>query len=87
VYRSAFVTQDNNFFPTELGMALVASYMDMQVPLYQPHLRAEMEKELVRIAEGQRTKNEVIHDAVQKHKELYLKVKQSLDVMSLNFRK
>jgi len=54
--RGYAVKVNNLFEPTNLGIALVECYEDMQVPLYKPYLRANMERDLKMVAEGTKEK-------------------------------
>lgn len=42
----------NRFVPTNIGLALVETYMYLELPLYKPFLRAHMEQECTRICDG-----------------------------------
>lgn len=49
------MNRENRFEPTFLGLALVDCYQRMGRPEFsKPNLRADLEKELVRITEGKR---------------------------------
>ena len=51
---------------TSTGKALVEAYQDMELQLYEPELRAEMEKDLSDVAEGLKKKDDVL----KKYREL-----------------
>ena len=57
--------------PTELGTALVETYQKMDIHLYKPNIRAEMEKELKDVAEGLKSKDEVLKNSIESMQEIY----------------
>jgi DNA topoisomerase-3 len=54
--RGYAVKVSSLFEPTNLGMALVECYEHLQVPLYKPYLRANMERDMKMVAEGTKGK-------------------------------
>ena len=58
--REYVKVEDRHFVPTKLGLALVQGYDVMGYALSQPKLRAEMERDMKCIAQGQKTKGEVV---------------------------
>ena len=57
-------TPTNRFTPTNIGLALVETYMYLQYPLYKPYLRAHMERECTAISEGKVHFQEVIDSCI-----------------------
>lgn len=62
--------------PGLLGMGLVEGYDSMNLPLAQPELRAELEADLKRIAEGRRDPEVVLREQVDKYREVYRVITQ-----------
>ena len=55
----------NEFKPTAVGVSLVEVYQTLNVQLYKPFLRAQMEKEMTSITTGECTKQEVLSNAIE----------------------
>lgn len=62
------------FTPTPLGLALCNAYDSLGITLSKPLLRAKMEKLMTGIAEGKKTKENVITEVMEEMKEIYVKV-------------
>ncbi|KAK9827312.1 hypothetical protein WJX81_003569 [Elliptochloris bilobata] len=63
-----YATEDAQalFWPTHLGEALVGSYCKMGLSnLWQPNLRGLIERNITAVAQGRRSKEEVLAEAVQ----------------------
>lgn len=69
--RKYAVKQNFYFVPTNLGIKLVQSYMDMEVYLYKPTLRASMEKDLALICKGQKNYSDCIAHYLSQMVEIY----------------
>ena len=69
--------QGQHIVPTELGTALVGMYQSLGIPLYKPTLRARMEHDLNLIAEGQKTKEEVLRECIGDMRDVYRKTSSS----------
>lgn len=54
----------NRFLPTNIGLALVETYMYLEFPLYKPFLRAHMESECSRICDGSVHYQDVIDSCI-----------------------
>lgn len=54
----------NRFLPTNIGLALVETYMYLEFPLYKPFLRAHMESECTRICDGSVHYQDVIDSCI-----------------------
>lgn len=59
--------KQSRFAPTPLGLQLIRAYVEMgyDYAFSKPNLRAEMEKDLVRICRGEKTKEEVVSKGVR----------------------
>lgn len=69
--RGYIGVRDRFLVPGLLGMGLVEGYDSMNLPLAQPELRAELEADLKRIAEGTRDPAVVLREQVDKYREVY----------------
>ena len=71
------------FFPTTLGMALVKGYdsMDMNLSLSKPFLRSQMENNMKRICDGQKTKEQVVQESIEMYKGAFLSVESQARVL------
>ena len=52
--REYAMKQGTYFMPTALGVGLVETYESLNIELYKPYLRAEMERDMKRIADGEK---------------------------------
>lgn len=66
----------NRFLPTNIGLALVETYMYLELPLYKPFLRAHMEQECSRICDGSVHFQEVIDSCIGEMVSVYSMVSQ-----------
>lgn len=67
------VQLDGTFVPGELGMGLVEGYDAMGFEMSKPYLRAELESDLKRICLGQKQKDVVLQQQIQKYHEVFEK--------------
>ena len=63
--------QNNMFFPSTLGVALVAGYDAMGFELSKPFLRAQTEMELRLICDGTKTKADVLRRSIEQYREVF----------------
>ncbi|XP_059509987.1 DNA topoisomerase 3-alpha isoform X2 [Stegostoma tigrinum] len=66
------LTADQRFLPGELGMGLVEGYDSMGYEMSKPDLRAELEADLKLVCEGKKDKFSVLHQHVQKYKQVFI---------------
>ncbi|XP_067912202.1 DNA topoisomerase 3-alpha isoform X1 [Heterodontus francisci] len=66
------LTPDQRFLPGELGMGLVEGYDSMGYEMSKPDLRAELEADLKLVCEGKKDKFSVLHQQVQKYKQVFI---------------
>lgn len=57
-------TRDRRIKPTTLGYALVVAYMQQDLALYKPFLRAQMERDLTEICAGTKTRDQVVAETI-----------------------
>ena len=69
--REYAVKEGAYFKATNLGVALVQSYSAMQIDLYKPRLRAEMERDITSISNGVKSKVDVLEFHLSRMKEVY----------------
>ena len=67
------VQPDGKFVPGELGMGLVDGYDAMGFEMSKPHLRAELESDLKKICLGQKDKDVVLREQVEKYQEVFVR--------------
>lgn len=60
--------------PGTLGMGLVEGYESIDLPLAKPQLRANLEKDLQRICDGQKQPEDVLREQIRIHKEAFEKI-------------
>eukprot|EP00727_Mastigamoeba_balamuthi_P009279 m51a1_g4974 putative dna topoisomerase iii (1265) ;mRNA; r:13124-18365 len=60
-----------HFCPTTLGLALTDAYDSMGLDISRPAVRAEIERETARVADGSRTKEQVVAAAVDKFRAIF----------------
>ena len=70
--RYVGVQPDGKFIPGELGMGLVEGYDAMGFEMSQPHLRAELEADLKKICLGEKQKDVVLREQIQKYQEVFV---------------
>ena len=63
--------QGMTIVPTQLGISLVETYRDIGLNLYEPTLRAKMEADMKNIAEGSKSKEEVLEASIQDMTQIY----------------
>ncbi|KAJ2488277.1 DNA topoisomerase 3-alpha [Coemansia sp. RSA 2050] len=70
-----FRSSDKFLAPSTLGVGLIEGYdsMGLELSLSKPHLRCEMERELKRICDGAKTKEDVVRESVNLYKAVYMK--------------
>ena len=78
-------TPANRFTPTNIGLALVETYMYLQYPLYKPYLRAHMERECSAIGEGRVHFQEVIDSCIGEMSLVYQDVSAKKDLFRDTF--
>lgn len=66
------VQPDGKFVPGELGMGLVEGYDAMGFEMSKPDLRAELESDLKKICLGQKHKDAVLREQIQKYQEVFV---------------
>ena len=64
-------TETKRFVPTPLGEALVDAYNISNLPLAKPDMRKNLEIELGLIEKGQRTRDEVVIDQIEKYRDAH----------------
>lgn len=62
---------EQRFVPGKLGMGLVNGYDAIGLRLAKPDLRGALERDLVRICEGQATRQQVLEQNLSNYKQLY----------------
>ncbi|CAI9740965.1 DNA topoisomerase 3-alpha-like isoform X1 [Octopus vulgaris] len=67
------VRDDGRFVPGHLGMGLVEGYDAMGFAMSKPNLRAELEADLKKVCEGQKTKEDVLQAQIRNYKEVFIK--------------
>ncbi|KAI0339862.1 prokaryotic type I DNA topoisomerase [Trametopsis cervina] len=67
--------------PSTLGIGLVEGYNEIGFDrsLSRPELRRETERQMVQICEGERTKNDMLVENVEKYKEMYMRTRQEMN--------
>ncbi|KAH9255033.1 hypothetical protein BASA81_006978 [Batrachochytrium salamandrivorans] len=72
-----YARKDNNYFyPTTLGMALVTAYdeMDIDLSLSKPFLRSMTESNMKRICDGERRREDVVTESIDMYRRAFLSV-------------
>eukprot|EP00808_Paulinella_micropora_P003762 g1099.t1 len=72
------------FRPTPLGLALVDGYQEMKLRLAEPVLRAKMEQDMTAIAEGKKSKDEVVQGIIRQMRTIFDQVIQKAGVLDNN---
>jgi DNA topoisomerase-3 len=57
--------------PTTLGLALVSTYEQMGLNLHKPSLRAQMESDMSAIAQGSKSKEQVLKESLSNWLDLF----------------
>ncbi|KAJ2635911.1 DNA topoisomerase 3-alpha [Coemansia sp. RSA 1286] len=70
-----FKGADDSLTPSTLGIGLKEGYdaIGLELSLCKPYLRREMERELKRICEGSKTRDDVVRESVELYKAVYTK--------------
>ena len=68
------VQADGSFYPSKLGRGLVGGYKRIGHNLAHPELRAEFERDLTAICEGEKEESEVTRSMVHKYQQIYNEV-------------
>lgn len=79
--------QGINIVPTQLGISLVETYRNIGLNLYEPKLRAKMEADMKDIAEGLKSKSQVLESSISDMTELYDKILKNKKQMQSTFAK
>lgn len=69
------------FKPTFVGVALVEAYQQVKLDLYKPFLRAEMERDMTKIAQGERPYSEVLSQEIWEMKEIFNQTSRKIQQM------
>lgn len=72
----------NIFKATPLGVALVNTYKDINVPLYKPFLRAQMERDMKEIADGKMTRDIALQRCLKEMQKIFEDVSKKKERMS-----
>ncbi|KAJ2009371.1 DNA topoisomerase 3-alpha [Coemansia thaxteri] len=80
-----FRSPDKHLVPSTLGIGLIEGYdsMGLELSLSKPHLRCEMERELRRICEGAKSKDDVVRESVELYRAVYSKSVDEVDKLEL----
>jgi len=75
IMEREYATKDahQKFHPTKLGIALVEGYNNMGYKLNKPDIRRETEHECNLVANGQKTKEEIMEPLLRKMKDCFVK--------------
>ncbi|GFE52804.1 DNA topoisomerase family protein [Babesia ovis] len=79
-----YVKKEPNFtlVPTNLGRALYRAYKSYSrnmIDLTKPHLRASMESDMCAIAEGEKSKHDVVRKYAQQMRRIFLYIEDNID--------
>ncbi|KAF2664070.1 prokaryotic type I DNA topoisomerase [Microthyrium microscopicum] len=71
------------FVPTTLGIALIEGYenLNFSTSLSKPFLRKEMELQMKAICDGQRTRNDVVQENIERYRAVYMRTKDQMSVL------
>ena len=73
-----YIWKSGNFFvPTQLGDAILESYKRLDLDIWKPRLRAEMEQGMNDIAEGKVKKQEFVDKCLEESREVFRKMKDN----------
>ncbi|EGG19640.1 DNA topoisomerase III [Cavenderia fasciculata] len=78
---------DQLFVPTNLGKALIVGYDSMGFEFSKPALRASIEADIQKIGLGQRTKEQVLRDTIEKYKTLFIQAQNQTQMLDVAFSK
>ncbi|MCQ2817944.1 MAG: DNA topoisomerase, partial [archaeon] len=88
VQERKYVVQDRNYFkPTLVGCALRDAYKAMKIDIYKPYLRAQMEKDITEVANGQKDKDNVLNEMKHEMERIFDSVNANLGNMATFIRK
>ncbi|PIO68653.1 DNA topoisomerase [Teladorsagia circumcincta] len=79
------VRDDGRFIPGFLGLALVDGYDAMGYAMSKPQLRADLERQLQAICAGERTKQEVLSEQLEKYKRIFVQTEVKINLLSEAF--
>uniref|UniRef100_A0A0K0EUP9 DNA topoisomerase n=1 Tax=Strongyloides venezuelensis TaxID=75913 RepID=A0A0K0EUP9_STRVS len=72
--------KDRRFVPSAIGFALVESYNLLGYQLSKPNLRADLEKDLLLICKGEKTKEDVLTHQLDNYKRIFENVEGQIEV-------
>ena len=78
---------DGVFVPSSLGLALVEGYDSMGFEFSRPFLRADLEKKLTQICNGEVDKDEVLEEFIQQYEQYYDRASHSKTKLIQSFQK
>ena len=73
------LNRDRRFLPTNLGNGLVSAYEALEIPLADHKLRSSLEKDLVKVENGNKPKSLVLQEQIEAYKEAFSKTKSNLE--------
>ncbi|KAJ2158532.1 DNA topoisomerase 3-alpha [Coemansia sp. RSA 552] len=78
-----FKSREGFLSPSTLGIGLVEGYdaIGLELSLSKPYLRREMERELKRICDGVKTKDEVISESVNLYRAVYTRSVEQVELL------
>ncbi|VDO35049.1 unnamed protein product [Haemonchus placei] len=79
------VRDDGRFIPGFLGLALVDGYDAMGYAMSKPQLRADLERQLQAICAGERTKQEVLTEQLEKYRRIFVQTEAKVNLLSEAF--
>ncbi len=82
IKRKYFVVRNKRCIPTPLGRALALTLYETVPEIVSPEVRGNMEKELARIAEGEKHPREVVMEMKEKFLEYYDRLMERKDVLA-----
>jgi DNA topoisomerase III len=79
--REYALIENNFFYPTTLGMALVTGYdkIEIDFSLSKPELRALMEQNMKQICDGSKSKQSVVDDILRMYKRAFINANDNLE--------
>ena len=54
--RNYTIRMGNLYKPTLIGTSLIKAYENLNIPIYMPYIRSQMEKDMKEVSEGKRNK-------------------------------
>lgn len=63
---------EGKFSPTPMGMSLIFLYNNLNIPIYDPDLRASMEETIKRVAQGDISKDDALLSIKEKMKVIFI---------------